>query len=115
MEPQELRERLLAHLRGAPTAQHPFGSGNIKPLDEATILAEAGREGRPIVVAENHSTIGGLGEAVASVLMRNGVHNRFRQVALPNEFLDAGALPTVHDRYGLSAGEVAKTIRAWVQ
>ena len=47
--------------------------------------------------------------------MRNGARNRFRQVALPDEFLDAGALPTLHDRYGLSASEVAKTIRAWVQ
>jgi len=90
-------------------------SPTIKPLDETTILAEAGREGRPVVVAENHSVIGGLGEAVASLLMRNGARNRFRQVALPDEFLDAGALPTLHDRYGLSASEVAKTIRAWVQ
>lgn len=86
-------------------------SPTIKPLDEATILSEATRKGRPVFVAENHSCIGGLGEAVASVLMRNGVRNRFRQIALPDEFLDAGALPTLHDRYGLSASEVAKTIR----
>jgi transketolase len=86
-------------------------SPTIKPLDEATILAEASRAGRPVLVAENHSAIGGLGEAVAALLMRKGVHNRFRQIALPDQFLDAGALPTLHDRYGLSAGEVAKTIR----
>ncbi len=83
----------------------------IKPLDEATILAQAGRAGRPVFVAENHSAIGGLGEAVAALLMRKGVYNRFRQIALPDEFLDAGALPTLHDRYGLSAAAVAKTIR----
>jgi transketolase len=86
-------------------------SPTIKPLDEATILAHAGRAGRPIFVAENHSAIGGLGEAVAALLMRKGVYNRFQQIALPDAFLDAGALPTLHDRYGLSAGEVAKTIR----
>ena len=90
-------------------------SPTIKPLDEATILAEAGRESRPVVVAENHSVIGGLGEAVASLLIRNGARNRFRQVALPDEFLDAGALPTLHDRYGLSAREVAKAIRDWLR
>ena len=90
-------------------------SPTIKPLDEATILAEARREGRPVVVAENHSAIGGLGEAIAGLLMRRGVRNRFRQIALPDEFLDAGALPTLHDRYGLSAGEVAKTIRECVR
>lgn len=85
-------------------------SPTIKPIDEASILAQAGRAGRPIFVAENHSAIGGLGEAVASLLMRKGVHNRFQQIALPDEFLDAGALPTLHDRYGLSSAEVAKTI-----
>jgi transketolase len=37
----------------------------IKPLDTGTILREARRTGRMAVVAENHSVIGGLGEAVA--------------------------------------------------
>jgi transketolase len=90
-------------------------SPTIKPLDEATILAEAGRESRPVFVAENHSAVGGLGEAVAGLLMRKGVRNRFGQIALPDEFLDAGALPTLHDRYGLSADKVAKTIRECVR
>ena len=75
----------------------------IKPLDEATILKEASRTGRMVVVAENHTIVGGLGEAVAGLLMRSGVFpTAFRQVALPDEFLDAGALPTLHDRYGIS-------------
>src|ERR671929_1125085 len=38
----------------------------IKPLDEETILREARRGGRLVVVAENHSIVGGLGEAVAA-------------------------------------------------
>src|SRR3712207_7763605 len=74
----------------------------IKPLDEATILREASRTGRMVVVAENHTVIGGLGEAVAGLLLRSGVTPRFRQVGLPDEFLDAGALPTLHERYGIS-------------
>ena len=45
----------------------------IKPLDEATILAEVLRKPRLVVVAENHSVVGGLGEAVASCLLQNGV------------------------------------------
>lgn len=89
-------------------------SATIKPIDETAILKEAGRENRPIVVAENHSAIGGLGEAVASLLMRRGVRNRFRQIALPDAFLNAGALPTLHDRYGLSSAEVAKVIKGWI-
>ncbi len=86
----------------------------IKPLDVATIVREAGRSGRLVVVAENHSTIGGLGEAVAIELMRAGVHPAFRQIALPDEFLAAGALPTLHDRYGISTDAVVASVKSWL-
>ena len=86
----------------------------IKPLDTETILREARRSGRLVVVAENHTVIGGLGEAVAGTLMRAGVSVPFRQVGLPDAFLDAGALPTLHDRYGISTSVMASTIRGWL-
>lgn len=86
----------------------------IKPLDEATILDEAARQGRLVVVAENHSIVGGLGEAVAVLLLRNGVAPAFQQVALPDAFLDAGALPTLHDRYGISTQAVVASIKGWL-
>lgn len=86
----------------------------IKPLDEATILDEARKPGRLVVTAENHSVIGGLGEAVAGVLLRNGVTPTFRQIGLPDAFLDAGALPTLHDRYGISTEAVAQQIKGWL-
>ena len=86
----------------------------IKPLDVAAILAEAAVPGRLIVVAENHTVVGGLGEAVAGVLMRGGVAARFRQIGLPDQFLDAGALPTLHDRYGLSTPEIVKSVKSWL-
>jgi transketolase len=38
----------------------------------------------------------------------------FRQVALPDEFLDAGALPTLHDRYGISARAMSESIKGWL-
>jgi transketolase len=87
----------------------------IKPLDAETIAHEAGRSGRLVVVAENHTVIGGLGEAVAGLLMRAGVHVPFRQIGLPDEFLDAGALPTLHDRYGISLSEVVKQVKGWLR
>jgi transketolase len=86
----------------------------IKPLDVETILSEAGQSRRLVVVAENHSEIGGLGEAVAALLMRSGTHPAFRQIALPDEFLAAGALPTLHDRYGLSTAAVTAVIKSWL-
>jgi transketolase len=86
----------------------------IKPLDAEAILREAGRTGRLVVVAENHTVIGGLGEAVAGLLMRSGVHPTFRQIGLPDEFLAAGALPTLHDRYGISTGAMTASIKGWL-
>ncbi|HEX8168258.1 MAG TPA: transketolase C-terminal domain-containing protein [Beijerinckiaceae bacterium] len=86
----------------------------IKPLDEAALVREAGRGSRLVVVAENHSVIGGLGEAAAAALLRSGVAPKFRQIALPDAFLDAGALPTLHDRYGISAAAVARQIKSWL-
>lgn len=88
----------------------------IKPLDEATILAEVGAKSRLVVVAENHSVIGGLGEAVASSLLQNGVAPaRFRLAGLPDAYLDAGALPTLHDRYGISTEVLSGRIRGWLK
>jgi transketolase len=87
----------------------------IKPLDETTILAAVGAKPRLVVVAENHSVVGGLGESVASALLRNRVQPAgFELAGLPDEFLDAGALPTLHDRYGISAAAFANRIKGWL-
>jgi transketolase len=87
----------------------------IKPLDEVTILAEVLRKPRLVVVAENHSVVGGLGEAVASSLLQNGVAPaRFRLAGLPDAYLDAGALPTLHDRYGISTEALSGRVKAWL-
>ncbi|TBN38976.1 transketolase family protein [Paracoccus subflavus] len=86
----------------------------IKPLDTDTILAEAGRGTRLVVTAENHTVIGGLGEAVAGTLLTHGVTPPFRMIGLPDRFLDAGALPTLHDRYGISTDAMIRQIRGWL-
>lgn len=89
-------------------------SPTIKPLDRQTILAEAGKGGRLVVTAENHSVVGGLGEAVAATLLQTGVTPSFRMIGLPDAFLEAGALPTLHDMYGLSTTGVIEQIKGWL-
>jgi transketolase len=86
----------------------------IEPLDESAIAAAFARPGRLVAVAENHSVIGGLGEAIAGALARAGTPASFRTIALPDAFLDAGALPTLHDRYGISAAAIAESVRRWL-
>jgi transketolase len=83
----------------------------IKPLDEETILREVKRADRLVVVAENHSVIGGLGESIAGLLLRSRLAPKFLSIALPDAFLDAGALPTLHDRYGISTESMSHRIK----
>lgn len=83
----------------------------IKPLDEKTILNEVKHSDRLVVVAENHSVIGGLGESIASLLLRSRLAPKYLSIALPDAFLDAGALPTLHDRYGISTQAMVQRIK----
>lgn len=82
----------------------------IKPLDTAAIIGAA-RTDRLTVTLENHTINGGLAESVAATLAFAGQGRRIVPIALPDEFLAAGALPTLHDRYGLSTDAVVATIR----
>ncbi len=112
----------LMTMRALETAQQLQGSVDvavlhvptIKPLDEATILHEVRRSDRLVVVAENHSVVGGLGESAASLLLKARLAPAFHQIGLPDQFLDAGALPTLHDRYGISSQAFAKSIQSWL-
>jgi len=83
----------------------------IKPLDREAIIAAA-RGDRLVVTLENHTVVGGLAEAVASTLAFAGAGTRIVPIALPDEFLAAGALPTLHDRYGLSTDSIVGKVKA---
>jgi len=82
----------------------------IKPLDSDRILREANSD-RLVLTLENHTITGGLGESVASCLAFNGQGTHIIPIALPDQFLAAGALPTLHDRYGLSTDAVTTKIK----
>jgi transketolase len=83
----------------------------IKPLDTAAILEQV-RADRLVVTCENHTVIGGLSESVAAAVGYAGISTRIVTAALPDEFLAAGALPTLHDRYGLSTDALCARVKA---
>ena len=111
MRALEVAQALAADSLGVAVLHCP----TIKPLDEAAIVEAVRCKPRLVVVAENHSVIGGLGEAVASALLRHRVQPAgFELAGLPDVFLDAGALPTLHDRYGISTDVLAKRVKGWL-
>jgi transketolase len=86
-------------------------SPTIKPFDVETVLAQVDSD-RLVLTCENHTVVGGLFETVASASVRRGIGRRITPIGLPDEFLAAGALPTLHDRYGLSTARIVASVLA---
>ena len=82
----------------------------IKPLDEELVLAAAKKCGK-IITAEEHSIIGGLGEAVASLLAEKQP-TLIKRVGVNDEYGHSGPAGALLKQFGLSAEhliEVAKS------
>ncbi|MEN0136544.1 MAG: transketolase C-terminal domain-containing protein [Rhodococcus sp. (in: high G+C Gram-positive bacteria)] len=105
MRALQAADRLAAHNVDVAVVHTP----TIKPFDAETVLAEVNTD-RLVVTLENHTVIGGLFETVAAAVVTAGLGKRIVPIALPDEFLDAGALPTLHERYGLSTDRIVAKI-----
>ena len=79
----------------------------IKPLDEDIIL-KAARECGKIVTAEEHNVIGGLGEAVCSLLSEK-LPTPVRRVGVQDKFGCSGPAWDLLKEYGLDAATICKT------
>lgn len=80
----------------------------IKPLDPN--LIDLARTMPLVVTAENHSIIGGLGTAVAELLMEADVQVRFRRIGVRDTFAEGGTTDYLFRKYGLSAEALAQTV-----
>lgn len=82
----------------------------VKPFDTETVLAEIAKD-RLVLTLENHTIVGGLFDSVAHALTIEGRQKKVHPVALPDEFLGAGALPTLNDRYGVSTEAIIEKVK----
>ena len=81
----------------------------IKPIDAQCVLEWAQRCGN-VITAEEHSVIGGLGDAVADVLMGR-VSCKFKKIGVQDQFGQSGKAKEVLKEYGLTAPQIAQSIR----
>lgn len=81
----------------------------IKPIDAECVTKYAEKCGNVITV-EEHSVIGGLGDAVADVLMGK-VCCKFRKIGVNDRFGQAGKAADVLREYGLTADQIAAKIK----
>ena len=85
---------------------------SIKPLDEATILASVGKTGK-LVTAEEHSVIGGLGSAVAELLIEKDpglLRKPMVRIGVQDRFGTSGDFEELFREYGLDAKAILDAV-----
>ena len=82
----------------------------IKPLDAECVAAYARKCGK-VVTVEEHSVIGGLGDAVADALLGK-VDCAFHKIGVQDRFGQSGKAKAVLEEYGLTAPQIAEGIRS---
>lgn len=82
----------------------------IKPLDEE-IITEAAKETGAIVTAEEHSVIGGLGSAVAEVVVKNAPV-RMAMVGQKDTYGESGKPDELRKKYGMTADDIKEAVRS---
>ncbi len=77
----------------------------IKPFDTAPLLS-AVRETRGVVTAEEHSIIGGLGEAVAAAILEARLSTPLHRIGVRDVFGESGQAGELLDKFGLRATNI---------
>jgi len=85
----------------------------IKPVDREAIL-KAVTDTRRILTVEEHNVLGGLGDAVASVIAESGKGCVFRKHGIQDEFAKIGYAEDLYAYYGLDANGIVEQVRGMV-
>ena len=84
----------------------------IKPLDEDLVLAAAKKCGR-IITCEEHSIVGGLGEAVCACLSEK-LPTPVRRIGVNDEFGFSGPAADLLKEFGLCAEHITEVAKEFV-
>ena len=105
----EVNEARIAaeHLAQQGIGARVLNIHTIKPLDEDLIL-DAARDCRMVITCEEHSIIGGLGEAVCSLLSEK-MPVPVRRVGVRDRFACSGPAWDLIHAFGLDAATIEKT------
>lgn len=81
----------------------------VKPLDEKLVIEAAKRCGK-VITCEEHSVIGGLGEAVAAVLAKN-YPVKLECIGVNDEFGHSGPASELLMQFGLTADAIVTKVK----
>jgi transketolase len=83
----------------------------LKPLDTDAILQVAITV-KLLVSVENHLVTGGLGSALADLIVSRQTGNRLIKIGIPHQFIECGSLPYLQSKYGLTAENIVSAAKA---
>jgi len=81
---------------------------SVKPLDEATLIQSALETNRIIITVEDHYPEGGIGDAVASAVSKEGI--KVYKLAV-NDIPRSGKPDELMDMFGISAKHIVETVK----
>lgn len=81
----------------------------IKPLDEEAVLKSAAKTGC-VVTCEEHNRLGGLGDSIAQVLIKNNPVPQ-EYIAVNDSFGESGTPAELMTKYGLDAENIIKAVQ----
>ena len=99
-------------------AKHSIDAGiidvyRIKPINDELLLASIEQSNR-IVTLEEHSIIGGIGNAISDILVDRGKGLPMKRIAIPDRnCVGYGDREWMHSFYGLDVNSITKTIVRW--
>ena len=79
----------------------------IKPLDK-NIIIKCAKETGALITAEEHSIIGGLGGAVAEILMDSNIQIKFKRMGINDKFCESGDPKDLLEKYELNNKYIVK-------
>jgi transketolase len=85
----------------------------VKPLDTETVIQVAQATG-VVITVEDHNIIGGLGSAVAETLIEN-YPVKMKRIGIEDVFTESALHEELLDKYGLSVGNIVKTVEELVK
>jgi transketolase len=88
-----------------------INSPSIQPLDERTILSSV-KKTRHLITIEDHQIEGGLGEAIAPLLLKNSLNAKMKILAVQDEFgRSARDYQKLWEHYHLSTKDLIKAVK----
>ena len=86
---------------------------SVKPID-VNLLVESAKKTSKVVTVEEHSTIGGLGEAVASALAES-YPVPVKKIGIPDTYGESGSAEELLRRFELMPDQLAERIYNWLK